>query len=98
MRWFLVLTLLATTTSVAAHDAPLGWAYDGACCSGYDCSQSIAGAVLETKGGYVINKTQELIPYGDKRIRRSHDEFFHQCVMNSNPKHSLCLYVPDRGF
>lgn len=84
--------------SAQAHNAPLGWAYDQSCCSGRDCHQALAGEVTETKKGYVITHTQELIPYNDRRIKRSHDEFFHQCVATPMAKWSYCLYVPDRGF
>jgi hypothetical protein len=58
------------------------------------------GAVAESPEGYVIKLTGELIPYGDRRIRRSRDEFFHQCTPGGDvhAKRSICLYAPDRGF
>lgn len=82
-----------------AHEAPTGWQYDAACCSGMDCQQAPANDVKETPAGYKLS-TGELIPYGDHRIHRSKDEFFHECKPGgdmSSP-HSFCLYVPDRGF
>lgn len=88
------------------HDAPptkaqpLGWQYDYSCCSAMDCRQIDPVAVSETAQGYTIKLTGEVIPYGDKRIKRSKDEFFHQCTIGGDPKakHSICLYAPDKGF
>lgn len=92
------LCLAMIAGSAQAHNAPLGWTYAFKCCGTYDCSQAPTDAVKETKYGYVITGTGELIPYSDKRIKRSQDEFFHQCVAPSDLTHSICLYVPDRGF
>jgi hypothetical protein len=89
-------TLLPATTS--AHDAPAGWSYDIECCSGLDCYQAPASDVKETRDGYLLS-TGELIPYSDRRIRPSRDEFFHECKpggQTASPR-SLCLYVPNRG-
>lgn len=84
--------------SANAHSAPSGWSYDIECCSGLDCYQAPAADVRETKEGYLLS-TGELIPYGDRRIRPSRDEFFHECKPGgmTTSRHSLCLYVPDRG-
>ncbi len=86
------------------HDAqptaaqPLGWAYGVECCSLMDCSQSAPAAVTETPQGYRIKLTGKLIPYGDKQIKRSRDEFFHHCTRGGKPDgETICLYVPDRG-
>lgn len=92
------LCIVLLATSAQAHDALTGWTYDFACCGSTDCRQIRTDAVKETKAGYIIKATGELIPYNDKRIKRSHDEFFHQCVSSYAPTKSICLYVPDRGF
>lgn len=96
----------AAAGAARAHHAPpsatqpLGWAYGYECCSLKDCRQSHAGEVTVGPDGYRIAATGEVIPYNDRRIKRSRDEFYHQCVPNgdfSSPR-SLCLYVPDQGF
>ncbi|MER9330379.1 hypothetical protein [Mesorhizobium sp. M0488] len=83
---------------VAAHQSPKGWQYDSSCCSGMDCYQAPTSDVKETKYGYQLS-TGELIPYSDSRIKRSRDEFFHECKPggDANSQHSFCLYVPDHG-
>jgi len=80
--------------------APLGWAYGFECCSSLDCRQIAPSAVSEAPQGYTIKQTGEVIPYGDKRLKQSRDEFYHQCTIGGNPDapHSICLYTPDRGF
>lgn len=88
------------------HDAlptasqPLGWAYGWDCCSMTDCARLPDGEIKETAGGYLVATTGEVIPYGDKRIKRSKDEFYHGCAKGGDFKVKpwLCLYVPDRGF
>jgi hypothetical protein len=81
------------------HVAPTGWQYDAACCSGMDCQQAPANDVKETPEGYRLS-TGEVIAYHDHRVRRSRDEFFHECkpAGDMTSMHSFCLYVPDRGF
>ncbi|MES0207902.1 hypothetical protein NKJ93_02230 [Mesorhizobium sp. M0028] len=94
------------TFPAAPHEAtptaamPLGWQYGWECCSFTDCRQISEGAVSETPQGYVIKLTGEVIPYGDKRLKQSKDEFYHQCTKGGDPKapKSICLYTPDRGF
>lgn len=89
-----------------AHEAedvngqPLGWLYGYECCSGVDCSVSGDKAISEIPEGYRIELTGEVIPYGDKRIKQSRDEFFHRCTPGgiATAPRSICLYVPDRGF
>jgi hypothetical protein len=82
----------------AAHQAPAGWQYDPSCCAGVDCYQAPPSDVKETKYGYQLS-TGELIPYSDHRIKRSRDEYFHECKPggDNRSQHSFCLYVPDRG-
>ncbi|WFP77930.1 hypothetical protein [Mesorhizobium sp. WSM4906] len=79
-----------------AHQSPKGWQYDSSCCSGMDCYQAPTSDVKETKYGYQLS-TGEVIPYSDSRIKRSRDEFFHECKPGGDAKsqHSFCLYVPD---
>ncbi len=92
--------------SAWAHDAkptagnPLGWKYGLECCSLIDCAPASSSDIRETKNGYVIVRTGELIPYGDSRIKLSKDELFHRCTPQGNldAKRSICLYVPDRGY
>ncbi|MBZ9819985.1 hypothetical protein [Mesorhizobium sp. CA4] len=81
-----------------AHQAPAGWQYDPSCCAGVDCYQAPPSDVKETKYGYQLS-TGELIPYSDHRIKRSRDEYFHECKPggDTQSQHSFCLYVPDRG-
>ena len=98
--------VVASTGLVYPHDAPpsrmqpLGWSYGWDCCSATDCSQMQQGEIEEGPNGYVVKRTGEVIPYNDKRIRQSKDEFFHRCAPGANfdaPK-SLCLYTPGRGY
>jgi hypothetical protein len=81
------------------HEAPTGWAYGVECCHSMDCYQAPVGDVKESSAGYALS-TGEIIPYGDHRIKRSQDEYFHECKPLGDPKqmHSICIYVPDRGF
>lgn len=102
---FGALWLVLRIDSAAAHEAiptaaqPLGWAYDYSCCSLADCREVKASAVKVDSDGYTIVATGELLAYGDKRIRRSKDEFFHWCsVAGLADSKSLCLYVPDGTF
>jgi len=89
-----------------AHEArtvagqPLGWTYGYECCSAVDCSVTGDRDISETPEGYRIEITGEIIPYGDKRIKRSRDEFFHRCTPGgvATAPRSICLYVPNRGF
>ena len=88
-------TLCIMTLTLAAHEAPLGWAYDYECCSGVDCRQAKVREVID---GYIV-PSGDLIPYGDKRVRLSKDEFFHwRTVRGEDGTPTLCLYVPNRGF
>jgi hypothetical protein len=97
--------LVFATQPAEPHDAmptntqPLGWKYGWECCSGMDCAQAADEAVSTGPNGYLIALTGEVIGYADKRIKRSHDEFYHRCTHGGdlNDPNSICLYVPDRG-
>lgn len=98
----LVLAMLMVWMSIpaSAHEAPLGWLYGIECCSNMDCRQLASGDVGEKPEGYLIRLTGEVIPYNDRRIKLSRDEFYHQCTPGgkADAKRSICLYVPNRGF
>lgn len=109
---------LACTVGTAwPHTAPTGWMYDVSCCSTHDCAEIANAAVRVTAEGYevtlrpgdhmmIVWERTYRIPFGDPRIRRSGDEFFHVCIGSSTPSPSsgveaqrmICLYVPDMGF
>ncbi len=97
-RLVIIAALIAVPAS--AHDAPTGWRYGIECCSTFDCFQAPVDHVRETTDGYVVDPTGELIPYGDRRIKISQDEFFHRCSHGGeiNAGRTICLYVPNRGF
>lgn len=91
-------------TGAESHDAlptaakPQGWVYGFECCASFDCSQSAPAAISETPDGYGIKLTGKIIPYGDKKLKQSKDEFFHHCTKGGIPGgETICLYVPDRG-
>lgn len=99
------IMLVWATGFTWAHEAkptasqPLGWTYDYGCCSSIDCYEMADGEVEEVANTFVIRRTGEVIPADDPRIKRSKDEYYHQCTPagNRDAKRSICLYVPDRG-
>ncbi len=94
-----IALLLFSQYSAHSHDAPTGWRYGFECCSTIDCRQLKSEEIGETPNGYLLFRTGEQIPYGDKRVKQSRDEFFHQCTPGGriDADRSICLYVPDRG-
>lgn len=73
--------------------------YEYRCCSDRDCRPVAEDAISEGPNGYVVKATGEVIPYNDKRIRQSPDQFFHWCSVGGKPdSRTLCIYVPNRGF
>lgn len=103
---FVAAAILMGSGMARAHEVmnasgqPTGWKYGFECCSALDCSQSSPADVSEVPEGYRINRTGEVVPYSDSRVKRSKDEYFHRCTHQANPDdpRSICLYVPDRGF
>ena len=66
---------------------------------GYDCRGVAHNAIGERPEGYVIEGTGEVIGYTDSRIKNSPDGMFHWCsVAGANDGHTICLFVPPRGF
>lgn len=82
-----------------AHDAPSGWHYPIACCSGYDCRAVPKKAISERPEGYVITTTGEVVAYSDKRIRTSEDSDYHWCSRGGlDTGETICLFVPPNLF
>lgn len=82
-----------------SHDAPAGWAYPFACCSGRDCREVPDKAISERPQGYVINSTGEVVGYHDARLRNSPDGEYHWCsVSGANNTRTICLFVPPKSF
>lgn len=85
---------------VAAHDAPMGWSYPASCCSNQDCRPARAAEVRETRDGYLIVSTGELVPLTDRRVKDSPDGDFHLCQQGGDFDHGhvLCLFRPPNAF
>jgi len=95
--------LMVVTDKAWPHDAPQGWSYPFACCSSIDCREVTTGpkgTVRESKAGYVIAKTGEVIPYsGDTRLKDSPDGATHWCsVAGADDSRTICLFVPPPSF
>lgn len=91
------LALSACHPPAFAHDAPAGWSYPFACCSGLDCRQVDEKAVLEHDGGYTIRATGEFIHSTDHRIKPSPDGLYHWCsVGGADDSGTICLFVPGK--
>lgn len=81
-----------------AHEAPAGWQYPYACCSGIDCRPVSKKAISERPSGFVINSTGEVIAPNDTRLRESPDGEYHWCtVAGEDHSRTICLFVPPRG-
>lgn len=94
-----VVVLLVTSGRAPAHDAPTGWSYPLACCSGLDCREVDDAAIVEGPQGYVIRATGEVIPMTSRKIRPSPDGLFHWCsVGGAADGRTICLFVPLRAF
>ncbi len=91
---------LLTVTPADAHQAPTGWTYPWTCCSNLDCQEVDAGAISEKPQGYVIQSTGEVVSYGDKRVKNSPDGEYHWCAhqAGTDAGHTICLFVPPKGF
>ena len=93
------LMWLAFPKPAGAHDAPTGWSYPFACCSGYDCREVDDAAVQERPEGYVIVATGEVIAMISTKVRHSPDGRFHWCSVGGRPDgQTICLFVPPRSF
>lgn len=87
-----------------AHEAPTGWSYPLACCSSIDCRQVGRGTaspvrIIEGPDGFRVSTTNEVIPYGDPRVRQSPDGEFHWCsTAGSDVGSTICIFAPPRAF
>lgn len=91
--------LLWAAFPARAHDAPTGWTYPAACCSGTDCREVPADWVEERPEGYRIVVTGEVIPMTDRKVRPSPDGRFHWCsVAGKDDGATICLFAPPRSF
>lgn len=94
------LALVSLVTPPAfSHDAPKGWTYPFACCSGYDCREVPKKAISERPQGYVIEGTGEVITYQDTRVKTSPDGEYHWCsVDGADNTRTVCLFVPSKSY
>lgn len=93
------------------HDAPSGWTYDSRCCNTIDCRpidgpadkiRHHAVQVIEVDGGYQIvkpNGSRDFIAWNAPNIKESKDGEYHWCSgAGLDTTHTICLYVPPRGY
>lgn len=85
---------------VKAHEAPTGWQYPYECCSNQDCKPASHVEVRETRGGYLVVATGEVVPLMDRRVKDSPDGDFHICQVAGDFEHGkvLCLFRPPQSF
>lgn len=107
----LVVLALVGCGLASAHEAPSGWQYPIACCSGHDCYPVDAAAIEPRPGGaYRILATGEVFGPPDRpgpgpaeahgRVHRwSGDQDFHRCspTGQASDTTSYCLFVPRPG-
>jgi hypothetical protein len=88
--------------SASAHS----W-YEKQCCEDEHCEPMADGVVRETSKGFKV-PSGELLPYGDSRVRQSHDMRYHWChdqkatvtrhrEIPFGPDSTICLYVPPKS-
>ena len=90
-----VLAAILLASAALAHDAPMGWAYPMACCSGADCREADPGEIVEAPGGWRVVPTGEVLGYHDPKVRQSPDGHWHRCLRNPRDVRSetLCVFV-----
>lgn len=100
------ITAAFVAGSASAHNAPMGWRYDGFCCNGDghngDCQQIPTQSVKVVKGGYEITLnpgdhrlvTKPHTFFVDQRnVRDSGDDYFHACLYPTEDT-MRCFYAP----
>lgn len=98
-----VAAVVLAASRARAHEAPTGWKYPWSCCSNLDCRELEDGEISEPndrRPTYRILPTGEEIAPGDRRIKDSPDGAFHWCAHQAglDAGHTICLFVPPRGF
>ena len=94
---FFVLAWYFFTSTASAHEAPTGWTYPYACCSGQDCREVPSASVKEMPDGYHL-PSGEIVPMTDGRIRPSPDGETHLCtVAGADDGRMICLFLPPKG-
>lgn len=109
MRRALALAVAMMAAPVLAHDAAMGWKYDGWCCNGDsmtgDCQNIPDRSVKVTPRGYqvtldvgdhrLVTKRHEFLVTWDK-VRPSGDSSYHACLFPSEDV-LRCFYAPPQG-
>jgi hypothetical protein len=84
--------------------------YDKLCCHGEHCEPVPDGLIRETREGFLILPTGELLAHSDTRVHLSHDVHFHWCHWQKAfppPERgraqtgfdfTICLYVPPKSY
>ena len=95
-----LLALAAVWAGMAGAASGHDW-YPARCCGGYDCRMLPATSVTAVNGGWLIDETDEVFPYGKEDD--SPDGQFHRCENRTWPRLSngqyrtRCLFVPNLG-
>ena len=65
-----------------------------------DCREVADKAISERPEGYVVKSTGEVVAYGDTRVKDSPDGDYHWCSYQAGTDdgHTICLFVPPKGF
>lgn len=89
----LLLGLLIVSPA-QAHEAPSGWSYPPACCSGHDCAPLDAQRIKETGNDFLIDG-KFLVKRADAKL--SPDGIYHACfsVKNQGPN---CFWYPPNSY
>lgn len=99
MRMPIAMAMVVFPAMAFPHDAPSGWTYPSECCADFDCREVEASTIKEGKGGYMVSKTGEEIPYNDARVRNSPDGEYHVCSAGGVVTgKTICIFVPPKGY
>jgi len=94
----LVFILVKACSQAHAHDAPSGWKYPFACCSGVDCRPVDKTWINMQPDGYHL-PTGEVVPFSSSKLRSSPDGLYHWCTKyGKDDTDTNCLFVPPRSF
>ncbi len=96
LAWVLgaIVVVLAVAKS-PAHEAPMGWEYDAACCHNQDCKPLPEDQTPKPlDGGDWRLSTGEIVP--KSKVKFSPDGLFHLCRFHATGA-VLCLYTPPNG-